>query len=207
MTVPSRRALALAAVMPLAAVQGAVHAADLSAVPSGIYANDPTHSYITFSYSHLGLSEPVLAFDEFEIRMELDNAEPAASSVSVTIDPQSVVTGSDIFHEHLTGADWLDVSSHPEITFVSRSIEAAGDGAYRVSGDLTIKGEARPVAFNMAINAAMNHPLSGDPVVGVSGSAEVLRSDFGLGNLAPAVSDEVTIDVTAEMILQEESVL
>lgn len=179
---------------------GSAHAADLSAVPSGTYNADPTHSYITFSYSHLGLSNPVIAFDDFTVDMNLDSADPTKSMIMVTIDPASIVAGSDIWYDHLTGGDFFDTANNPEITFQSNSVEAAGDGAYKVAGDLTIKGESKPVTLDVTINAAMNHPMSGDPVVGMGGSAEILRSDFGMGKFAPNVSDEVSINVTAELV-------
>jgi len=183
---------------------GTAHAqADLSAVPSGTYQSDPTHSYITFSYNHLGLSNPVLAFDEFTVDMELDTSDPTQSSVAVTIDPNSVVAGSEIWHEHITGDDFFDVSNNPEITFQSSGVEAAGDGAFKVDGDLTIKGQTKAVTLNVTVNAAMNHPMSGDPVVGLSGSADVLRSDFGVDKFVPNVSDEVAINFTTEMVAAE----
>ena len=136
----------------------AVQAADLSAVPSGMYEVDPTHAYINFSYNHLGLSNPTLSFDEFSVDLNLNNEDPSQSSISVSIDPASIVTGSDIWKDHLTSGDWFDVASHPTITFQSTAVEAAGDGAYKVMGDLTVKGETKPVSLNVAINAAMNHP-------------------------------------------------
>lgn len=179
---------------------GTVGAADLSAVPSGTYESDPTHSYITFSYNHLGLSNPMLAFDDFTIELNLDNADPTKSMIMVNIDPSSVVAGSEIWKEHLTGADFFDVANNEDITFQSSSVEAAGDGAYKVDGDLTIKGQSVPVTLDVAINAATNHPMSGDPVIGLGGSAEVLRSDFGLDKYVPNISDEVSIQFTSEMV-------
>ena len=184
----------------LALSLGAANAADLSAVPAGTYQSDPTHSYVTFSYNHLGLSNPVLAFDDFTVEMELDNEDPTKSTVMVTIDPASIVAGSEAWKGHLTGADFFDVANNPEITFQSTAIEAAGDGAYKVDGDLTIKGQSQPVSLNVAINAAMDHPMSGDPVIGLSGSTEVMRSAFGMDTAVPHVSDEVTIDITTEMV-------
>ena len=55
------RQLSLAAA--LVSTGAAVHAVDLSAVPSGSYAVDPTHAYVNFQYTHLGLSRPMLQFD------------------------------------------------------------------------------------------------------------------------------------------------
>ena len=193
-------ALAPAGLVATALLAAPAFAQDLSGVPSGTYQVDPTHAYIDFTYSHLGLSNPTLSFDDFDATLELDAEDPTKSTVSVTIDPASVVAGSDIWHEHLTGADFFDVANNPEITFESTSVSGGGDGAYKVDGDLTIKGQTQPVTLNVTINAAMNHPMSGDPVVGLDASGEILRSDFGMGKFAPNVSDEVALDITAEMV-------
>lgn len=197
-----RLSLAIATVLG-GAVALPVAAQDLSAVPAGTYKSDPTHSYVDFSYNHLGLSNPSLSFDEFEITLELDPADPTAATVSMTIDPASVVAGSEIWKDHLTSADWLDVEQYPEITFASTAVEGAGDGAYSVTGDLTMHGETKPVTMTVTINAAMNHPMSGDPVIGLDASGETLRSDFGLGKFAPNVSDEVQIELSTELVLQK----
>ncbi len=196
------RQLALVAALGATSIATAlpVAAQDLSGVPSGTYEVDPTHAYIDFSYNHLGLSNPTLSFDDFDATLELDADDVTQSSVTVTIDPASVVAGSDIWKEHLTGPDFFDVANHPEITFQSTSISDGGDGALKVDGELTIKGETQPLTLNVAINAAMNHPMSGDPVIGLDASGQVLRSDYGLDKFAPNVSDEVSLDITAEMV-------
>lgn len=182
---------------------GTAQAADLSAVPSGAYSVDPTHAYINFQYNHLGLSNPTLSFDDFTVDLNLDNADPTQSTVSVTIDPASIITGSDIWKDHITGGDFFDIANHPEITFQSTSVEAAGDGAYKVMGDLTIKGEVKPVALSVSINAAMNHPMSGKPVIGLDASSNLLRSEFGMGKFTPHVSDEIALNISAELVKAE----
>lgn len=177
-----------------------VSAADLSAVPSGTYSVDPTHAYINFQYNHLGLSNPTLGFDNFTMDLNLDNADPTKSTVNVTIDPASIISGSEQWTKHLVGSEFFDVANHPEITFQSTSVEAAGEGAFKVMGDLTIKGESKPAALNVSINAAMNHPMSGDPVVGLEASGTLLRSEYGMGKFAPNVSDEIALNITAELV-------
>jgi len=191
------RQLSLAAA--LVSTSAAVHAVDLSAVPSGSYAVDPTHAYVNFQYTHLGLSRPMLQFDDFNINLELDNADVSKSTISVTIDPKSIQAGSDIWKSHLTGGDYFDVGSHPEISYTSTSIEKTGDDTLKVMGDLTIKGESKPVQLDVTLHAAMNHPMSGDPVIGFSASGQLLRSAFGLGKFAPNVSDEVELMISAEV--------
>jgi len=178
-------------------------AADLSGVPSGNYAVDPTHAYVTFTYNHLGLSNPVLSFDDFAIDMNFDSEDPTKTTVAVTIDANSIVAGSDIWKSHLIGDKFFDTAKHPEITFNSTSVEAARDGNYTVMGDLTIKGETKPVSINVVINAAMNHPMSGTPVIGLEASSELMRSEFGMKAAIPHVSDEVALNITAEMVKSE----
>lgn len=177
----------------------AAHAADLSAVPAGAYEVDDTHAYINFSYNHLGLSNPTLSFDDFTVDLDLDNADPTKSTLMVKIDSASILSGSEAWKDHLVGDKFFDVTAHPEITFQSNSIEGAGDGAYKVMGDLTIKGTAVPVALSVTINAAQDHPMSGDPVIGLDASGSVLRSAFGMDTALPFVSDEIALNISVEM--------
>lgn len=176
-------------------------AADLSGVPSGTYAVDPTHAYITFSYNHLGMSNPILSFDDFTIDLNLDNEDPTKSTVDVTIDANSIVTGSEEWRDHISGAKFFDLANHPEITFTSTAIEAARDGNYKLMGNLTIKGQSKPVALEVTINAAMNHPMSGAPTIGLQAVGAVMRSEFGMDTAVPHVSDEVALNITAEMVM------
>jgi len=193
------RATVVAGALCLGAAPAAFAEADLSQVPAGAYSVDPTHAYIQFQYNHLGLSNPILTFDEFTIDMNLDNADPAKTSVAVGITVDSVQTGSEIWHDHLTGEKWLDSSSNPEITFKSTSVEGSGS-SFKVTGDLTVKGQTKPVTLDVTINAATNHPMSKKPVIGISAEGQLLRSDWGLGKNAPFVSDEITLKIEAEML-------
>lgn len=193
------KATAIGTLVVASGVSNIVSASSLAAVPSGSYSVDPTHAYITFQYSHLGLSNPTLGFDDFSVDLNLDSEDPTKSMILVSIDPASIITGSAIFKEHLTGEDFFDVSNNPEITFQSTTIEATGDDTYSVNGDLNIKGESRPTTLNVTINAAANHPVTGKPVIGMGATGEILRSDYGLDKFVPNVSDEVTLNITAEL--------
>ncbi len=190
-----RTPLLLAAVL----MAGTAAAADFSKVPSGTYNVDPTHAYINFQYNHLGLSNPVLQFDEFNISMDLDQAEPTNTKVNVEIVTDSVDTGSEIWHEHITGEKWFDAANHPTINFTSTEVTANADGTYNVTGDLTVKGTTKPVTLQVTINAAMEHPRSKKPVVGISAFGGLKRSEWGLGDAVPFVSDEVKLEIQAEM--------
>lgn len=184
--------------MLLAAPMTAFAKGDVSKVPAGQYSVDPTHAYINFQYNHLGLSNPTLSFDEFNIEMDLDTADPTKTTVSVDIKAGSIVTGSTIWRDHITGAKWFDVKANPSMTFTSTSVTGSGS-EFKMTGDLTIKGQTKPVTLDVTINAAMNHPMNKKPVVGISATGKIKRSDWGLGANAPYISDEVKLNIEAEM--------
>lgn len=176
--------------------------ADLSDVPSGKYTLDSSHGYITFTYSHLGFSNPRVGFNRFDTELELDSSDPENSSIKVTIDASSIDSRVAEFNEHLNGSDFFNTSEYPTITFKSTKVEATGENTYDVTGDLTILGTTKPVTLATTINKAANHPMRNVPTVGVSASTTLMRSEWGLGAYVPAVSDEVELSIEVELLAQ-----
>lgn len=174
-------------------------AADLSAVPGGRYELDPTHGYILFSYSHLGFSNPSVGFNTFEAVLDLDADDPADSGIQVTIDASSIDSRVPEFNDHLNGADFFDTAQFPAIVFESTGILAVADDRFKVTGNLTIKDVTRPVVLDATINKAANHPFKQTPTIGITATGDILRSEWGLDNYAPAVSDEVTLRIEVEL--------
>lgn len=176
--------------------------ADLSDVPSGKYTLDSSHGYITFTYSHLGFSNPRVGFNSFDTELELDSSNPANSAVEVTIDASSIDSRVAEFNDHLNGSDFFNTAEFPTITFKSTKVEATGENTFDVTGDLTILGTTKPVTLATTINKAANHPMRDVPTVGLSASAKLMRSEWGLGAYVPAVSDEVELSIEVELLSQ-----
>jgi polyisoprenoid-binding protein YceI len=176
--------------------------ADLSNVPSGEYTLDSSHGYITFTYSHLGFSNPRVGFNRFDTKLELDSSNPENSVIEVTIDASSIDSRVAEFNDHLNGSDFFNTAEYPTITFQSTQVEVTGDNTFDVTGNLTILGTTKPVTLTTTINKAANHPMLNVPTVGVSASARLLRSEWGLGAYVPAVSDEVELSIEVELLAQ-----
>ncbi len=174
--------------------------ADLSDVPSGEYTLDSSHGYITFTYSHLGFSNPRVGFNRFDTTLELDSSNPENSVVEVSIDASSIDSRVAEFNEHLNGGDFFNTGEYPTITFKSTKVVTTGENTFDVTGDLTILGTTRPVTLATTINKAGDHPMQNVPTVGVSASATLLRSEWGLGAYVPAVSDEVELSIEVELL-------
>jgi polyisoprenoid-binding protein YceI len=186
------------------ALGGMANAEDASlseTVPSGLYKMDVTHGYVTFTYSHFGLSNPQVSFQKVDAYVKLDSKDPTASVVDVTIAANSIDSDVPIFNEHLNSGNWLDTEQYPEITFKSTALTHDTDDHTKgtLTGDLTIKGVTKPVSLDVTmLGAVAEHPIKKAPTLGIQATTTVLRSDFELGAYAPAVSDEVEITISGE---------
>lgn len=164
------------------------------------YVFDRGHTNIHIEWSHFGFSTTSAEFEDFSGTLMLEEDNIPASDISVTIDMSSVDSGFDTFNGHLTDkSEWFNVDEYPEATFESTSIEKLGDNRYEVTGDLTLKGVTREVTLDTTINKIAQHPVTGARTVGFDATTTVSRSAFNMGKHAPAVSDEVVIEISSEM--------
>lgn len=166
--------------------------------PSGEYAPDPNHAYITFSYLHQGYSYPWLRWGEWTGTLDWNADAPEKSSVSVTIDVASVDSGVEEFDGHLVGENWFNASAYPEITFVSTNVEKTGANTGKITGDLTIKGITKPVTLDVTFRKGAYEERGNVYKLGFSGKTQINRSEWGLGAYVPVVSDEVDIVIETE---------
>lgn len=176
-------------------------------VTSGTYRLDRTHASIVWKVSHLGLSNYTGQIATFDATIDLDASDVTNSSLSVTIDPTSVVTlfpfpEQEDFDAVLGGDGWLNGGAHPEITFTSTSIEVTGENTAIIRGDLTIAGTTLPFELNAVLNAATQHPMAGVSVIGVSAVGTFDRTQYGMNILAGPIGTEVTIEVEAEFLAE-----
>ncbi|WP_193604966.1 YceI family protein [Nocardioides dongkuii] len=145
---------------------------------TGDYTIDPAHSRVGFSARHAMVTTVRGQFKDFTGTAHIDAADPAASSVSLTIQSASIDTGVADRDGHLVSADFLDSAAQPEITFVSTEVARDGDD-WAVTGDLTIKGVTRSVLVTFEPTGSARDPF-GNLRVGFEGSTSINRKDWGL---------------------------
>lgn len=173
-------------------------------VRAGAYALDSAHGKITWSVNHLGFSTYYGQFVNVQATLNLDPANPSASSLTATIPLTDVDPNSDGLKAHLQTADFFDTANHPVATFVSRSVTVDSDDANEavVVGDLTLRGVTRPVTMEVEFNQA--GPSMGNTYkAGFDGEATIKRSEFGINYALPAVSDEVKLHIEGEFVLRQ----
>lgn len=67
-------------------------------------------------------------------------------------------------------------------------------------GNLTIRDRTKPVTIEAIVVGEGIDPMNNKASFGFRGTATIRRSDFGVGGIAPAVSDEVRLDINAAFV-------
>jgi polyisoprenoid-binding protein YceI len=175
----------------------------LETIPAGTYNVDPTHSNVGFEVRHMGIATVRGAFKTFEGSLESgDDGLVLKGSVAV----ESIDTGDVNRDGHLAAPDFFDAAQYREITFHSTSLEPAGDGQVRLTGEITIKGISKPIELTGVIADAGTTDPWGNERVGLELQGVIDRRDFDLkwnqtlpnGNVL--VSNEVKLLVSVSAV-------
>jgi polyisoprenoid-binding protein YceI len=161
---------------------------------------DPNHTAAQFSVRHLGISTVRGAFTKVSGTAEYDPANPAKLSIDATIEAASVDTRVEMRDNDLRSPNWFDVAKYPNITFKSKSVQAAGEGKLKVVGDLTIHGTTKEVTLDVDSPSAPMTDQRGNTHVGSSASTKIKRTDFGVGGSISPAGDEITITIDVELL-------
>ncbi|HWI01984.1 MAG TPA: YceI family protein [Propionibacteriaceae bacterium] len=169
---------------------------------------DPLHTQVEFAAKHLGMMTVRGHFADVTSTADIDPDHLERMRVEVTIQAASIKTHNQIRDNDLRSSNFLETDAFPVITFTSTRVEAAGEDRYIVTGDLTIKGNTRPVALQMTKLGEFNDPRMGHRI-GYSGHATINRKDFGMSFNAMldgrfVVSDDINIMLEGELVEQPE---
>lgn len=162
------------------------------AAHSASYAIDHAQSSIGFSGTHADTKFSG-SFARWSGKILFDPANLSASSILVTVDTSSAVTGNTMFDGTLPNEDWFNVKEYPQATFASETITANSDGGFTAKGTLTLKDKKVPVLFSFALSDLKNPPVR------TRFTLVLDRLALGMGVASdPAaewVSREITLDV------------
>ena len=165
------------------------------------YKLDPNHTVVLASWSHFGFSHPSVNFGQVDGTLVYDADKVGASSVEVTLPLAGIDGFVPDFNEHLRSADFFEAEKYPNATFKSTKVEAVGKDKLKVTGNLTIKDQTKPVVLDVTLNKAADHPMAKRAAIGFDAKATIKRSDFGVGKFVPNVSDEVELRITTEAMV------
>ncbi len=171
-----------------------------TALPTGTWGTDKTHSTASFAIKYM-VSTFRSEFTDVDVQLDTTGDEPKLTG---SVDPASIQVKDENFHAHLQSPDFFDTENHPSITFESTAFRVDGDELV-VDGNLTIKGDTRPIEARGTLTPAHEDPW-GNTRLGITLEAAVDRTHFGISwnNPLPkggmALADDVKLHVDLQLV-------
>ena len=164
---------------------------------------DSSHSAATFSVRHLMVSTVRGRLGKVSGTIEYDGKDVKSVKADVTIDINGISTEEPKRDAHLRSADFFDAANHPNLTFKSKRVEPGTGGAFKLVGDLTIRGTTKEVVLDVQAPSPIVKGMRG-VVTGTSATTKIKRLEYGLKynsmvEAGPVVGDEVTITLDVEI--------
>ena len=145
------------------------------------YEIDPEHFSVGFLVHHIGFADTLGMFLEAEGSFVFDEESLQLSDVRVEVETESVFTNHKKRDKHLRSSDFLDSDEFEEMTFVGTGSEQTGPRSGKVTGNLTLRGQTRPLTLDVTWNKSDRYPFGHkDHVIGISARGSLKRSDFGM---------------------------
>jgi len=166
---------------------------------------DLSHSSVNFHVRHLMVSKVHGRFQKWGGSLVLDEQDITKSRVDVTIDAGSIDTKEDKRDAHLRSADFFDAEAFPQLTFKSTAVKKVSDEELEVTGDLTIRGQTKPITLKVESNGQIQDPWGGTRA-GFSAKASISRKEFGLHWNALLETGGVVVGDKIEISLEIEAV-
>ncbi len=161
---------------------------------------DPAHSSAQFAVRHMGISTVRGMFTKLSGTARYDPADSKNDSLEVTIETASVDSRVEMRDNDLRSDHFFDVQKYPTMTFRSTKVESAGTDKLKITGELTIRGITKPVTLDVDGPSKPVKDGQGRLHMGVSATATVNRTDFGMTGYQGIVGNEVTLTIDAELV-------
>lgn len=169
---------------------------DVSRVQAGTYQSDPAHSLVGFRVNHFGFNDYFGVFGDVAGTLVIDPANPSAAKVDITVPLTGLSTASAKLSEHMKDASFFDAEKFPNVRFVSTKVTVDGTSAL-IEGDLTLRGVTKTVTLEADFTGAGINPFVKKETIGFEATTVIKRSDFGMNQAVPFISDEVRLGITA----------
>ena len=174
-----------------------------TAVPTGTWTVDASHSKVGFAVKHMGIATVRGEFTEFAGALEIGDDLSTAKAYG-TVKVATVDTNEPQRDDHLRSPDFFEAERYPEMTFESTRIEALDDEAFRITGNLTLHGVTNEVVLHADVLGTDIDPW-GNERVGLEITSQLSRGDYGMkfnqalgsGNVLVADKVKLALDISA----------
>jgi len=176
---------------------------------------EPGHTAAEWRVRHMMVCWVRGHFKNINGTIEFDPEHPGKSSVEVSIDAGGLWSGDPDRDGHLKAADFMDVESHPAITFKGDEVDVLSKNEFGVTGDLTIRGVTQKVTLDVNYLGQWGTPFWVDGEdqgpktrAGFVATTSIDRNDFGMTwngemeNGGVVVGNKVLITIDVEALLE-----
>jgi len=162
------------------------------------YVFDEAHSIPQFEFSHLGVTTQTGRFDVAKGVINIDFSK-RRGSVYYEIDASSLNMGYGTETSESAGYRLFNVSTFPTITFKSgKLIFDSKNEITGAVGKLTLLGVSKPLTVSVNNFKCATNPINRRKTCACDVRATLMRSDFGMIQYIPGISDLIVINVPVE---------
>jgi len=124
------------------------------------------------------ISEVTGTFRDFNVSLRSSKDDFTDAAISATIAVKSIDTQNEMRDGHLKTDDFFNAEKFPTIKFQSTSVEKAGDGHFKIKGNLTIRDTTKEVTIDAVLNGTI--PSGKGIRSGWKATLAINRFDYGL---------------------------
>lgn len=143
------------------------------------WALDPTHSELQFKIKHLMISTVTGQFNQFSGSVKTEGNDFTTAKIDFAAEVDSISTNNEQRNAHLKNSDFFDAENHPQITFKSEKLEKISDDDFKLTGNLTMRGNTIKVTLNVELGGITQDPW-GNTRAGFTVTGKINRHDFGI---------------------------
>lgn len=162
------------------------------------YAIDPVHTRVAVFVDHAGFSHNIGTFSGTTGSLSFDPDHPEAARVEAVLPLQRMDFGDADWNKKLAGALFFSSKRHPQIRFVSTTVDVVDADHLRIHGTLEIKGVAHEVVLEATLNSQRRHPMTLRQTIGFSATTSVDRRKFEMGAYPNVIGNTVPIRIELE---------
>jgi len=153
---------------------------------------------IDFAIGNSKIFRTTGSFKSWQGAVNVDDAEAPKSSVEVVVFTDSIQMLDTQQTAMMKDSDFFDVEKFPKMIFESKKIERTGENAFKVEGDITLRGVTRPMTLDVTVADRRPDAPAGARYARFRGIGTIKRSQFGMTKYVDMVGDTVEITEQAE---------
>jgi polyisoprenoid-binding protein YceI len=153
---------------------------------------------IDFAIGNSKIFRTTGGFKHWQGALSVDDAEVPNSSVEVVVFTDSLQMLDTQQTAMLKDSDFFDVEKFPKMIFESKKIERTGENAFKVEGDITLRGVTRQMTLDVTVADRRPDAPAGARYARFRGIGTIKRSQFGMTKYVDMVGDTVEITIATD---------